>query len=410
MNNKYRQPELISFRYNQAPYPNRLSMRLLICFISFLFFHPLSAYSALEDIPDAVKSKISIPDIEARSWLVADFETGWMLAGKNADQRIEPASLTKLMTSYLVFDALRNNEITMEDMVHISKKAWRTGGSKMFIRVDTQVSVLDLIQGLVVQSGNDAGVALAEHISGSEQGFASRMNLMAAELGMTNTNFTNSSGIPEDNHYSTAEDMTLLSMALIREFPELYRYYSQSEFTYNGITQQNRNILLGRDPTVDGIKTGYTKNAGYCLIGTALRDGIRLVATVTGSSGTITRADQVQSLLQYGYGAYEGLIAYQPGAEIKSLPLWFGETSQASIGVQKKLGIIFPRGQSDKLSATLELPASLEAPIAAGTPVGYIQVKYDQQPIYRTSLQVNESYAEGPWHKRILDSIKQFIY
>ncbi|WP_424945787.1 D-alanyl-D-alanine carboxypeptidase family protein [Candidatus Spongiihabitans sp.] len=385
-------------------------MRLLIYFISFLLFHPLSAHSALQDIPDAVKSKIAPPSIDASSWLVADFETGWVLAGKNTDQRIEPASLTKLMTSYLVFEALRNNEITMQDRVYISEKAWRTGGSKMFIEVGARVSVLDLIQGLIVQSGNDAGVALAEHIDGSEQGFASRMNLMAAELGMTNTNFTNSSGIPEDNHYSTVEDMTLLSMALIRKFPELYRYYSQSEFTYNDITQQNRNILLTRDPTVDGIKTGYTKNAGYGFIGTALRDGMRLVAAVTGSSGKVARADQVQSLLQYGYGAYEGLIAYQAGTEIKSLPLWFGETSQASIGVLKKLSVIFPKGKSDKLSATLELPASLEAPIAAGAPVGYIQVKYDQQPIYRTSLQVNESYAEGPWHKRILDYIKQLIF
>lgn len=385
-------------------------MRLLIYFISFLFFHPLIAHSALQDIPDVVKSEILAPDIQATSWLVVDYETGWVLASKNAHQRIEPASLTKLMTSYLVFNALHNNEIAMQDMVYISEKAWKTGGSKMFVRVDTRVSVLDLVQGLVIQSGNDAGVALAEHIGGSERGFATMMNLMAAELGMVNTNFTNSNGLPEDNHYSTAEDMTLLSMALIRKFPELYQYYSQKEFTYNDITQQNRNILLSRDPTVDGIKTGYTKKVGYCLIGTALRDEMRLVATVIGASGTIARANQVQSLLQYGFATYEGVIAYQPGVEVKSLPLWFGASSQASIHVQKKLGVIFPKGTSDKLSATLELPESLTAPIAADTPVGYIQIKYDQEPLYRTGLQVNEHYAEGPWYKRMLDSIKQFIY
>ena len=255
-------------------------MRLIICWVSFLVFHPLIAHSALEDIPAVLKSEIQPPNIEAKSWVVTDFETGWVLASKNVNQRIDPASLTKLMTSYLVFDALRKNEITMQDKVHISEKAWRTGGSKMFIEVNTQVSVLDLVQGLIIQSGNDASVALAEHISGSEVSFASKMNAMALELGMSDSHFVNSSGLPADNHYSTAADMTLLAMALIRRFPKLYRYYSQDEFTYNNITQQNRNILLARDPTVDGIKTGYTKNAGYCLIGTALRDGTRLMATV----------------------------------------------------------------------------------------------------------------------------------
>lgn len=391
------------------PNLNRLNMRLLICFGSFLFFQTLIAHSALQEIPEALKSKIVAPEINVTSWLVADFETGWVLASKNAQHRIEPASLTKLMTSYVIFDALRNKEISMEDMVDISETAWRTGGSRMFIEVGTQVSVLDLIQGLVVQSGNDAGVALAEHVAGSKQGFASRMNLMAEQLGMSNTSFTNSNGIPEADHYSTAEDMALLSISLIREFPKLYRYYSQNEFTYNNITQQNRNILLKRDPTVDGIKTGYTKNSGYSLIGSALRNGMRLVVVVSGSDDKVTRADQVQSLLQYGYGAYEGLIAYQPGDEISALRLWFGETLQASVGVQEKINLVVPKGKSAKLSAALELPASLNAPIEAGTPVGYIQVKYDQQPVYRTSLLVNESYAEGPWHKRIMDYMKQLI-
>ncbi len=387
-----------------------ISMRRFICFIGVLFFQPLIAHSALQDIPAALKSKTPPPEIAAGSWLVADFETGWVLASNNAQQRIEPASLTKMMTSYLVFDALHNNEITMQDMVSISEKAWKTGGSRMFVEVNTQVRIVDLVQGLIVQSGNDAGVALAEHIGGSEAGFAAKMNAMAAELGMTNSHFVNSSGIPADNHYSTAADMTLLSMALIRKFPKLYRYYSQNDFTYNNITQQNRNILLARDATVDGIKTGYTKNAGYCLIGTALRDGTRLVATVTKSSGKVARANQVQSLLQYGYGAYQGLTVYTPDTEIKTLPLWMGTTSAASIGVNQDLNIIYPKGTSDKLSAALELPKSLEAPIEAGTEVGYIQIKYDQQPIYKTSLHVNQSYPEGPWYKRLLDFVKQWIY
>jgi D-alanyl-D-alanine carboxypeptidase (penicillin-binding protein 5/6) len=385
-------------------------MRFTVFLISILLFHPAFVYSDMEDIPAAVKSEIPLPDIEAKSWLLADFETGWVLGSKNADLKIEPASLTKLMTSFLVFTALQKNELRMEDMVYVSEKAWRTGGSKMFIQVDTRVSVEALVQGLIIQSGNDAAVALAEHIGGSEEGFASRMNIMAAKLGMTNSNFTNSSGLPDENHYSTAEDLVLLSIALIRQFPELYKFYSQHEFTYNGITQQNRNMLLQRDQTIDGIKTGHTKKAGYCLIGTGIRDGTRLVAAVTGSKSKTTRADQVQALLQFGYGAYDGLVVYEPGAQVKSVPLWMGETGKASIGVSKNLGVIFPKGNSAKLSAALELPDSLEAPITAGTPVGSIQVKYDGEPIYKTSLHVNEDYAEGPWYMRLLDSVKQLIF
>ncbi len=388
-------------------------MRLLICFISLLLFHPLiaeSTESTLQDIPDVLKSAIPLPDIQASSWMLVDFETGWVLASENADQRIEPASLTKLMTTYLVFDALHKKEITMQDQVYISEKAWRTGGSRMFIDVGTQVSVLDLLQGLIVQSGNDASVALAEHIAGSEAGFASKMNLMAAELGMSNSHFVNSSGIPADDHYSTVADMILLSIALIRKFPKLYGYYSQREFTYNNITQQNRNILLARDATVDGIKTGYTEQAGYCLIATALRDDMRLLAAVTGASGKVARADQVQSLLQYGYAIYQRATAYQAGAELKTLPLWMGQTSTASVSVQQDINLIYPKGTSAQLSVTLELPDSLEAPLEVGTAVGRIQIKYGEQPIYKTSLHINESYAEGAWYSRMLDVIKRLIY
>ncbi len=385
-------------------------MRCCVVLTCFTLCIPGVAYSALEDIPDAVKSTASAPQFAAKSWVLADFETGWVLAKKNPNLIIEPASLTKLMTAFLVFDALRNGDIDMQDRVYVSEKAWKTPGSKMFIQVGTRVSITDLIQGLIVQSGNDAAVALAEHLGGSEAGFAAKMNLTAAKLGMIHSNFTNSHGLPDENHYSTAADMTLLSIALIREFPDWYHYYSQNEFTYNEITQQNRNILLRRDPTVDGLKTGYTKNAGYCLIGTAVREGTRLVATVTGSKSKITRANQVQSLLQFGYDAYDGLLAYQPGAEIKSLPLWFGESSKASIGVKNNLGVIFPKGQLNKLSAALDLPESLEAPIESGTQVGTIQVKFDGQPVYKTSLHVNQRYAEGLWYSKLLDLLKRWVY
>ena len=368
------------------------------------------SWSALVDIPEAVKSPIPVPSIAARSWVLADFETGWILGSKNADLRIEPASLTKLMTSYLVFQALKAEKIRYEDRVYVSKKAWETEGSRMFIQVDTHVSVLDLIQGLIVQSGNDAAVALAEHIAGSEEEFAVRMNLMTAELGMTNTRFTNSSGLPDDNHYTTARDITLLAMSLIRRFPDLYHYYSQREFTYNDITQRNRNILLDRDPTVDGLKTGYTKKAGYCLIGTALRDDVRLIATVTGAKNGAVRVTQVQSLLQYGYHSYDGMIVYSPGEPVKTLPLWMGQQSQASVGVVQNLAVQVPSGEAAKLSVTLKLPDSLEAPLESGTEVGQIQVRFDDKPVLESSLHVTGTYEEGPFLSQILDWFTRLIF
>ena len=300
-----------------------------------------TSHATLVDIPDVIKAEVPAPELNVKSWILADYETGWILGSKDADLRIEPASLTKLMTSYLVFDALSKGEINMQDKVYVSKKAWKTPGSKMFIQVDTYVTIEELVQGLIIQSGNDAAVALAEHIGGTEEGFAARMNLTSAKIGMVNSSFANSSGLPAENHYSTARDMTILSISLIRNFPDLFKYYSQLEYTYNDITQQNRNVLLTRDPTVDGLKTGYTKNAGYCLIGTANREGTRLVGTVTGSESKSARANEVQSLLQFGYGAYDGLVVYSPGDQVKALPLWMGTQSEAAVSVPKNLGIIF---------------------------------------------------------------------
>ena len=393
---------------------NSRSARLLKALVLSLWLagliFPHSAASTLVDIPEPVKSPTPAPSIAARSWILADFDTGWILASQNVDLRIEPASLTKLMTSYLVFEALESGDISYEDKVYISKKAWRTEGSRMFIEVDTRVSVLDLIQGLIVQSGNDASVALAEHIAGSEEEFAVRMNLKAAELGMTNTRFTNSSGLPDDNHYTTTRDITLLAMSLVRRFPDRMHYYSQREFTYNDITQHNRNILLDRDPAVDGLKTGYTKKAGYCLIGTALREDVRLFATVTGANNRIARANQVQTLLQYGYNSYDNKTVYSPGEPVKTLPLWMGQQSQANVEVMQDLVVLAPSGEVARLSVTLELPDSLQAPLERGIEVGRIQVRFDDQPVWKSSLHVTETYEEGPFLSRILDWFKQLIF
>jgi D-alanyl-D-alanine carboxypeptidase (penicillin-binding protein 5/6) len=367
------------------------------------------ASAQLMNIPDAVKSVVPTPDVAARSWMLVDFESGWILGSKDSDLRIEPASLTKLMTGYLVFDALSKDEIKLDDKVYVSKKAWKTGGSRMFIQVDSHVDVESLLKGLIIQSGNDAAVALAEHLGGSEEGFAVRMNHKAAELGMVNSHFTNSNGLPDPEHYSTAEDIVILGRALIRNFPDFFSLYSTKEYTYNDITQKNRNTLLWRDPSVDGLKTGYTKAAGYCLVGTAKRADMRLIAIVTGAESRKTRADAVQSLLQYGYAAYDGLLLYQPGSEVTSVPLWMGEQSNASISVNRHLGLVYPKGQREKLSASLDIPESLEAPVESGTDVGAIMVKYNGEALLQQRLYTNTEYAEGPWWSKLLDSVKRLF-
>ncbi len=360
---------------------------------------------SLQDIPEPVRAAIPAPDVAAKSWMLVDFESGWILGSKARNLRIEPASLTKLMTGYLVFEALDKGEIHLTDQVYVSRKAWRTGGSRMFIQVDTHVDLESLLKGLIIQSGNDAAVALAEYLGGSEQGFAQRMNQKAAELGMLHTHFTNSHGLPDENHYSTTEDILILSRALIRHFPNRLSFYSTREYTYNEITQKNRNVLLWRDPTVDGLKTGYTRAAGYCLIGTANREGMRLLAIVVGAESRKIRADAVQSLLRYGYATYESVLLYRPGDEVTQVKLWMGEEPQASVGVISPLGLIYPKGKNDLLSAALDLPESLIAPRLAGEAVGHIEVKYDRVPLLRRPLQLNLDYPSGPWWSRLKDAI-----
>ncbi len=388
----------------------RVLVALILLCQSFLLLSAVSATAdTLVPIPDSVKSVVPNPDIKAKSWMLIDFESGWILGSENHDLRIEPASLTKLMTSYLIFEALKKGDIKLTDQVYISEKAWKTGGSRMFVQVDTHVDVESLLKGLIIQSGNDAAVALAEYLGGSEEGFAVRMNHKAAELGMVNTHFTNSNGLPGPDHYSTAKDIVILGRSLIRTFPDLFTLYSTREYTYNDITQKNRNALLWRDPSVDGLKTGYTKAAGYGLVGTAKRDDMRLMAIVTGTESRKSRADSVQALLQYGYAAYDGLLLYKPGANVSTVPLWMGQESDAGIGVPKPLGLVYPKGQRDKLSAALDIPESLEAPLTAGTDVGSIVLKYDGEPLMEQRLLLNANYPEGPIWSRLIDSVKRLF-
>ena len=369
-----------------------------------------TAAGDVRDLPEVVRSKVPLPVLDAASWILMDFESGWILGSMNPELRIEPASLTKLMTGYLVFEALESGKIKRDDQAYISRRAWRTGGSRMFVQVGTRVSIDDLLKGLIIQSGNDAATALAEHLGGSEAGFAVMMNQKAKELGMTGSHFTNAHGLPDPEHYSTVRDMTILARAIIRDFPEYFKLYSVLEFTYNGITQRNRNILLRRDPTVDGMKTGYTQKAGYCLVGTAKRDGMRLLATVTGTRSKTARADAVQSLLQYGYANYESMRLYGPDSVVREVPLFMGSEKTAEVGIGRNFGVVFPRGTRDRLSASLVLPETLEAPLEAGTEVGSITVKYGGEELVTRPLRVLRDYPEGPWWSNLLDAVRRWFY
>ena len=273
--------------------------------------------------PEAAARPVpAAPQVAANSYILSDFNSGRILVEHNSDMRVEPASITKLMTAYVVFRELEEGNITLQETVPVSEKAWRTGGSRMFIEPDMQVKVEDLMRGMIIQSGNDASVALAEHIAGSEEAFASLMNHYAEQLGMTGTNFMNSTGLPDPDHYTTARDINALSAATVRDFPDYYTWYSEKEFTFNNIRQHNRNTLLWRDPAIDGLKTGHTEAAGYCLAASAMRDGMRLISSVMGSSSESARASESQTLLNYGFRFFETVQLYQAGQELTRARIW----------------------------------------------------------------------------------------
>ena len=316
----------------------------------------------------------SPPQIAARAWLLMDANSGQILASQGPDERIEPASLTKLMTAYLVFSALRDKKITLEQTVTVSERASRAGGSRMFIDPKKPVMVEELIRGMIIQSGNDACIALAEAIAGSEEAFVQLMNREAQRLGMKGTQFTNSSGLPHAKHYATARDLGMLSAALIREFPVQYKYYAMKEFRYNNITQQNRNRLLWLDPTVDGVKTGFTDSAGYCLIASAARGPRRMLSVVVGTNSDSLRAQESQKLLNFGFQLYDSVRVYAKGTTISTLKVWKGSDSRLNVGVPNDLVVSVPRGTNDKVKAEFIAQEPLVAPVAAGQRVGTLRV------------------------------------
>lgn len=349
------------------------------------------------------------PTIAATGYLLIDMDSDTVLAAKDPEQRLEPASLTKIMTAYAVFRELRDGSIKMSDQVLISEKAWKTPGSRMFIEVNKRVSVEDLLKGMIIQSGNDASVALAEHVAGSEEAFANVMNDQARRLGMRNTHFVNSTGLPDKDHYTTPHDIALVTEAMIREFPELYKLYSVKEFTYNDIRQHNRNNLLWRDESVDGVKTGHTDAAGYCLVSSAKRDGMRLVSVVMGTSSEKARINESQSLLNYGFRFFETHRLYGAGDRLTRTRVWMGEREEMALGLAQDLSVTIPRRQYDKLNARTEIQPQLEAPLSKGQKVGEVIVELDGSEIVRRPLVALEDIPEGGLWRKAVDSVLMML-
>jgi serine-type D-Ala-D-Ala carboxypeptidase (penicillin-binding protein 5/6) len=349
------------------------------------------------------------PSIAATSHILIDYNSGKVLAENNADAKLAPASLTKILTVYVVFKEIKNGHLHLDDKVTISQNAWKTSGSKMFVKVNDQVKVEDLLKGVIIQSGNDASVALAEHVAGNEATFAELMNQHAARLGMVNSHFENSDGLPSDGHYTTARDLTLITTALIKEFPEFYPWFSQKEFTYNKITQQNRNLLLGRDETVDGVKTGHTDEAGYCLVASALRNGMRLISVVMGTESMIVRANENQALINYGFRFFESYRLYEGKKVIQETRIWKGETETLPLGLVDDLFATIPRRRYNDIAASVNVDKQILAPVKAGVKLGTVTVKLKDAVIATKDLVALKDVEKGGIFRRLYDSVLMMI-
>jgi D-alanyl-D-alanine carboxypeptidase (penicillin-binding protein 5/6) len=374
---------------------NRLSALACTALVLACVFSP--AYAQI--------SAPSAPALGAKGYLLLDFDSGQVLASKNPDERLDPASITKLMTAYAVFRAIKSGQIGIDDEVLVSEKAWRTPGSRMFIEVGTRVPVRDLLPGMIVQSGNDASVALAEYVAGTEDSFAQVMNQLAAELGMTNTSYRNSTGLPAEGHYTSASDIAKLATALIKEFPDYYKWYSQREFSYNGITQGNRNSLLWRDDTVDGIKTGYTENAGYCLVSSAKRDGMRLISVVLGTKSPSARANESQALLNYGFRFFETQLLWDQGEVIESARVWKGSEENTDLIVRDAVYVTVPRGSIEQLETSVKIPGKLIAPVSTGEPVGRVVAIVNNEQLTEAGIYSSKSIPAGSFVQTTWDEV-----
>lgn len=354
-------------------------------------------------------TNVVAPVIEGKSWLLIDHDSGAVLSAGDPDLQIEPASLTKLMTAYIVFRELAEGRQSLDDMVFISEKAWRMEGSRMFIKVNTNVKLEDLVKGMIIQSGNDATVALAEHVAGTEESFVGLMNKVAAELGMTRTYFVNSSGMPGEGHLTTARDLATLTRALISQYPQYYKYYSVKDFTWNKIKQGNRNILLYRDPSVDGVKTGHTESAGYCLIGSAHREGMRLIAVVTGTGSKQARADMVQNLLNYGFRNYITQAIYPAGKLIQNVDVYKAASNSVAVESVNKISLTVPRRGGAELTQTVTIPDYVIAPIASGQVLGNIEFSVQGSSLGKYPLTAVTEIPEGGIIDQLIGTVMLWV-
>jgi len=368
----------------------------------FIFLITLFAFISTANAANTILIPAA-PSIAAKSYVLLDFNSGKVLAEKNADQRLAPASLTKIMTVYVIFRELKNGHLTLDEKVTISKKAWRTPGSRMFVEVNKQVAIEDLLQGVIIQSGNDASVALAEHVAGDEATFSAMMNQHAERLGMLDSHFQNSMGLPSKNHYTTASDLAKLTTAVIKEFPEYYRWDSQKEFTFNNITQPNRNKLLWRDKSVDGVKTGYTEEAGYCMVASAKREEMRLISVVMGTASANARANESQTLLNYGFRFFETHKLYQAQTSLTDARIWKGDIKKLPMGLIEDLYVTIPRRHYNDLKAEINIDKKITAPVSEGASFGSVNVALAGDVIANKPLVALKTVNKGSLVQRLYD-------
>lgn len=382
----------------------RLYPRLLLT-VFFICFIPGVRAAGSVPVP-------APPELAASAYILQDFYSGEIIAEKNADMRVEPASITKIMTAYVVFDAIRGGRLSLDDQALISEKAWRnpefpgwSQGSRMFADVNTKVRIADLLRGLIIQSGNDASVALAEHIGGTEAAFVDIMNAYAEKLGLENTHYRNSTGWPVEGHYTSARDIATLSRALIHDFPELYQLFSEKRFTYNNISQSNRNTLLWKDASVDGVKTGHTQSAGYCLVASAERDGMRLVGAVMGTADDDARIKYAQSILNYGFSFFETDKLFAANDGLKDVRVWKGGAESVKVGLADDLYVTIPRGEYDNLKSTVNIKRSVFAPVEQHEAVGQLVVELNGETIREAPLITLDAVGRGNIVRRVIDHI-----